>query len=928
MKQSKLKSWFKHGFFILVFLILPMAVCLEITEEFFEQKQSLYLEKSNKILENKLLKTQVSLKSQAYLRTLSEEAFQALSGDLSKDEINQYCKALQERVTVPFDLYLFNKGKLVSPSFIKLKSRFVGTRIWDILNLTDKKRVDTYLKHQKLIENLLGKNISFPRLAENEGILIPIRVSLKDGSLFYKKDEKQNGSGLMLIFWELPSAESLAEEILAKEKENYAHLIIANSDEGSSNPEIYRTLIYQNEKMFIDEGHRLWKALSLDNCHIIGAVNLDTSITSLKRNLFFVILLFWGIAFFNYIAYNLNWLTFISIKYKIAALFYMSFFIALVGFWQLASIYIHNKEEAELVEITNQARKHLSKADMNLRLDSQFFQNRFKSIGNIIFDFDKEENPKLLNQRINTNEIVGVGLMNASSSVYLFEKFNDFYTKDHSTLLKTAIKIALDYKFGSNLAKDEDESMVKLLTNSELGFIYLIKLPEFAHLVNFSNFKMLAYWETRKVGHVTMAASLISSYENTLTSSAQELIHKMHSTKEARPYKVGYVNHSNYDIFPKEFKEIEGFVEFNNILHHTEVPLEFIGKINGEEFFITGIKSKNAENFCFYTAYPLKLYTTQSSRIKALFLAVFVFFTLAAFFSEKLLAAFFIKPIEALTKGVEELSAKNTEHRIAHSQNDELGDLARQFNSILAGLKEMELAQNVQESLLPREIPQLEGYDLAYANRMASAVGGDYFDVFMLDSSNLCAIIGDVSGHGVASALVMAMVKATLYHGFKEKDDLLKLFTDVNTALISYFSKPSTKKMITLFACIINTATGDGIFTNAGHNFPYIVNEKGEVRELMLVHLPLGTTKKVRRLKTLEFRLERQESLLLYTDGIVEIQGDKTEQYGYERFKESFSKLRQLSAQEIIENKVKQYDDWLGKGEPDDDFTIAVIKRN
>ena len=85
--------------------------------------------------------------------------------------------------------------------------------------------------------------------------------------------------------------------------------------------------------------------------------------------------------------------------------------------------------------------------------------------------------------------------------------------------------------------------------------------------------------------------------------------------------------------------------------------------------------------------------------------------------------------------------------------------------------------------------------------------------------------------------------------------------------------------------------------------------------------------RRVRKLKVLEFTLEPKETLLLYTDGIVEIQGNNTEQFGYDRFKENLSKMRNLSAQEIIDGKIKKYDDWLAGGEPDDDFTIAVIKR-
>jgi serine phosphatase RsbU (regulator of sigma subunit) len=928
MKQSKLGGWFKHIFFILVFLILPLVVCLEITDNFFQQKYQQQLESSHKELDTKLQTTRVNFIPDAYLKKVSENSFHTLINSPSSEETNQYCKDLQARLPVPFDLYLYKNGKLITPNFIKLRSRFVGNRIWDILNQKGTKQVESYKKHQNFIENLLGKNISLYKLKEGKEVLTPIRVNLKDGEFYYKKDPKQPNSGLMFIFWEIPTTQSITKEIFEQEKGNYNHFSISSNDTEAVNPEVFRQIVYLNEKTFIDKKQNLWKSLTQDDQHILGSISIDNGSLVLKNYFSILLIILTLAALVSYIAYHLNWFTFISIKYKIAVLFYMSFFIALVGFWQLGTIYIQNKEKAAIVEITNQARMYLSKVDTSLRLESRFFLNRYNHFNNLLYDYENVESMKEIDELISTNELIGAGLMTASDSVYILNKLNEYATKEHSTLFTTALKIALDNKYGSKLAEEDDQSMVKLLTNPELGFIYLIKLPGFPHLVNFSNYKMLAYWDTQTINGVTLCASIITSYDNSMAKSAQELVEKLYSNKEMRPYTIAYVDQSSKTIFPKEFENVKPILDYNEILFHSEAPTEFIATVKDANYFITGIKSKFAENFCFYAAYPLDLHEKQSFYMKVLFFAAFIFFTLAAFFSEKLLTAFFIKPVEELTKGVEELSAKNTEHRIEHKQNDELGDLALQFNSILGGLKEMELAQNVQESLLPAGMPQIDGYDLAYANRMASAVGGDYFDVFMLDEDHLCAIIGDVSGHGVASALVMAMVKATLYHGFKEKDDLLKLFEDVNTALISYFNRPGTKKMITLFACFFHTKTGEGLFTNAGHNFPFIVAKNGEIRELALIHLPLGTVKKVRRLKTLEFKLDKGESLLLYTDGIVEIQGNKPEQYGYIRFKNKFSELRHLSAKEIIDGKVKAYDEWLGDGEPDDDFTIAVIKRN
>ena len=150
----------------------------------------------------------------------------------------------------------------------------------------------------------------------------------------------------------------------------------------------------------------------------------------------------------------------------------------------------------------------------------------------------------------------------------------------------------------------------------------------------------------------------------------------------------------------------------------------------------------------------------------------------------------------------------------------------------------------------------------------------------------------------------------------------------LNKVINYYFSKPPVRKMITLFACLIDVSTGLGTFVNAGHNFPLLLKNDLSVEELSAVHLPIGVSKKTPKLQPVTFEIKSGEGILFYTDGIVEVCSVDKEQYGYERFKSSLHSSYGMSAVSVIEKTVENYSAWLAGNEPDDDYTLVYLKRN
>jgi serine phosphatase RsbU (regulator of sigma subunit) len=173
----------------------------------------------------------------------------------------------------------------------------------------------------------------------------------------------------------------------------------------------------------------------------------------------------------------------------------------------------------------------------------------------------------------------------------------------------------------------------------------------------------------------------------------------------------------------------------------------------------------------------------------------------------------------------------------------------------------------------------------------------------------------------------MAMAKAVVYQGLKEDRGLIEIFEDLNQTIYTYFHLPPVRKMITVFAAMIELPSGRGSFVNAGHNFPVQVVGNSTCIDLAAVHLPIGAVSRLRGMQLHEFTIAPEDYLVFYTDGLIEVVNSQKDMYSYERFKDFLVSLSAVDADQIAQRLVEEYDKWLGNNEPDDDLTIVVLKR-
>lgn len=266
-----------------------------------------------------------------------------------------------------------------------------------------------------------------------------------------------------------------------------------------------------------------------------------------------------------------------------------------------------------------------------------------------------------------------------------------------------------------------------------------------------------------------------------------------------------------------------------------------------------------------------------------------------------------------LLKFFSDASAISIEKAIVHQQILDKEKLEEQ----------LQIAKDVQFSLLPSEPPKVENYDIAAICIPTLEIGGDYFDYISIGNKNLGIVIADVSGHGIPAALIMTSFR-TLLRNLIKKDVEPHIIMNYLNEQIDEFCR--RRDFITSVYGNLNVSEHSFTYTNCGHNSPIILNSKGLLKELIKRGPSLNLVKKA-NYKPNTIRVKPGDSIILYTDGVTEIFNDNGEEYGIERLKKVIKKSKNESAEELIGSIINSTKEFSGDKFYNDDFTILVIKR-
>jgi len=294
-----------------------------------------------------------------------------------------------------------------------------------------------------------------------------------------------------------------------------------------------------------------------------------------------------------------------------------------------------------------------------------------------------------------------------------------------------------------------------------------------------------------------------------------------------------------------------------------------------------------------------------------------------------------VSDIKQVSKAADKVARGNYRQTLPVKTRDEVGELTLSFNTMVHQLEErmqmkeaMNLAMEVQQNLLPAEMPQVKGLDIAGKSIYCDETGGDLYDFLELccrNSDQIGIAVGDVSGHGISAALLMATVRAFLRSRVTQPGSLSEIINDVNR-LVAHDTR-ETGQFMTLFYAEIDPSEKSIRWIRAGHDPAMLYSPDSDTFvELMGNGIALGIDGGSEYQDQIIKGLSQGQVLLIGTDGIWETQNESGEMFGKERLMVFIRRYAHLSSKKMIASIIDELQAFRKSAKQDDDITLAVIK--
>jgi serine phosphatase RsbU (regulator of sigma subunit)/CHASE1-domain containing sensor protein/anti-sigma regulatory factor (Ser/Thr protein kinase) len=263
-----------------------------------------------------------------------------------------------------------------------------------------------------------------------------------------------------------------------------------------------------------------------------------------------------------------------------------------------------------------------------------------------------------------------------------------------------------------------------------------------------------------------------------------------------------------------------------------------------------------------------------------------------------------------------ELEASNQDLEVANKELENYYHSAEQ---------ELRMARRIQHALLPKDLPELESWQIAYHYQPAREVGGDFYDFLRFEDGQVGMVIGDVSGKGMAAALVMANTQSVLRAVARRRGITPGQVLEEANELMCAYIPPNT--FVTCFYGVLEPKSGRLVYANAGHDLPYLRRRNDDTEEIRARGMPLGLMPGM-LYEEGEAVLAVGDDLLLYSDGLVEAHDPKGEMFGFPRLqglieahRSTDSSLNNFLLSELIRFTGKNWDQ-------EDDITLVSLERS
>lgn len=307
-----------------------------------------------------------------------------------------------------------------------------------------------------------------------------------------------------------------------------------------------------------------------------------------------------------------------------------------------------------------------------------------------------------------------------------------------------------------------------------------------------------------------------------------------------------------------------------------------------------------------------------------------------------LMVSLVVGPLGRITADIEAIGNGDLDRRIDTFRRDEVGQIAQAVRLMASKLKaarerlieqermkrELQIARDIQQALLPAELPRLPGLELAARYRAAAEVGGDYYDLIDAGPGRLWLVVADVSGKGVGGSMVMTMLRSIIRLEGARAQSPGRLLAAVNTALQRDIPEGM---FVTMFCALLEPASGRLRYCRAGHNPAYLYSPgSGRFSALKPQGQPLGVSFGGQSSGCTEEEASYEEGdlLVVYTDGVTEAADAGGLQFGESRLEEAIRESGRLGPDQLADEVMARLERFTGGRPQSDDITLLVARRS
>lgn len=341
--------------------------------------------------------------------------------------------------------------------------------------------------------------------------------------------------------------------------------------------------------------------------------------------------------------------------------------------------------------------------------------------------------------------------------------------------------------------------------------------------------------------------------------------------------------------------------------------------------YVLCVPNSDIYDICYLGALPIDTLLEKILKMKfhmdiSAIMALFLLISIIVWLMKQI-----ITPLSDLEVGIQALEKRNFETKIpVPPGNDELVKLFKEFNFMMGENYDMQLAKNVQEGLITKKFPECKGYVISGISIPANNLGGDCLTSFSLPDGEILFLIGDLTGHSIGSALMMAFVRSVTFNWSQCLDhNPIALVSAIDQML----RDNKIEKMFMGIVCgVLNPINGKINFITNGHIYPLFLRNDGTTEWLGMPSLPLGIGHQ-KEIIIQETNLLPGERLLCISDGLIEINSNGGMTTGYDTIEKWANESKNTNSNEWV-NKIKtHFDEWclLNKAEQTDDITIFGI---